>query len=133
MANDGLKVGITNEKSTEVTRELTIASISDALPAVYSTPAMIMLMEIAAASGIRHVLPPQHISVGVEVNIRHLAATPVGEQVTATAEVIEVSGNLVRFAVKARDSRQLIGDGTHTRAIVDLNRFIRGVSRSRTS
>jgi fluoroacetyl-CoA thioesterase len=126
---DRLRVGITNEHSVEVTRELTIASISDALPAVYSTPAMIMLMEVAAASGIRKLLPPEHISVGVEVNIRHLAATPVGERVTASAEVIEVSGNLVRFAVKARDSRRLIGDGTHTRAIVDLSRFVRGVNR----
>ena len=131
MAPEGLTIGLSNEQSIEVTRELTIASLSDGLPAVYSTPAMILLMEIAAASGIRPVLPPDHISVGVEVNIRHLAATPVGDLVTASAKVIDISGNLVRFAVQARDSRQLIGDGTHTRAIVDLQRFVRGLDRSR--
>ncbi len=126
---DHIRLGLSAEKSIEVTRDLTIAVLSDQLPAVYSTPAMIWLMETASGEAILPHLPPGYISVGVEVNIRHLAATPLGERVTATAKVIDVVNNLVKFEVEARDEKQLIGSGIHTRAVVELERFLRGLKR----
>ena len=117
------------EHSIEVTRELTIAVLSDQLPAVYSTPAMIWLMETVSGEAIMPHLPPGHISVGVEVNVRHLAATPMGERVTGVAKVIEVVNNLIKFEVEARDDKQLIGSGTHTRAVIELERFLLGLER----
>lgn len=124
-----IRLGLSGEKTTEVTRDLTIASINDALPAVYGTPAMICLMEMTAASVIEPHLPAGYISVGYEVNIRHLAATPLGDRVTVAAKVIEIVNNLIKFEVEARDSRQLIGSGTHTRAIIELERFLRRLKR----
>lgn len=124
-----IEPGLGHEKSQTVTRELTIATLLEGLPAVYGTPAMILLMEVTAAEAIQPLLPTGHISVGTEVHVRHLAATPLGERVTATAKVVGVAGNLVKFEVEARDERQLIGSGTHTRAIVDLERFARGLKR----
>jgi predicted thioesterase len=122
---ENIRTGLTGEKTVEVTHNLTIASLNEKLPAVYSTPAMILLMEMAAASLIHPLLPAGHISVGTEVNIRHLAATPLGDHVTATARVLEIAGNLVKFEVEARDSRLLIGSGTHTRAVIEIARFMR--------
>ena len=126
---EAIKPGAAREKSIEVTREVTIASLDEKLPAVYSTPAMICLMEVTAAGLIQPHLPAGFISVGVEVNVRHLAATPLGERVTATAKVVEVAGTSVKFEVEARDERQLIGSGTHTRAVIELERFKRGLKR----
>lgn len=124
-----VRAGLAGEKEVEVTEAQTIASFDAALPAVYGTPAMILLMEMAAAAALQPHLPPGYISVGIEVNIRHLAATPLGDRVTAVATVTEVVGNLVKFTVEARDSRQLIGDGTHTRAVIEVERFIRGLKK----
>lgn len=126
---EGIVPGVSEEKTIKVTEELTISSIDEKLPPVYSTPAMIALMEITAAAVLQPHLPPGHISVGVEVKVRHLAATPLGDQVTAIAKVLEVSNNLIKFEVEARDSRQRIGTGTHTRAIIELERFLRGLKR----
>lgn len=126
---ENIRTGLTGENSAEVTHELTIASLHERLPAVYSTPAMILLMEVAAAKLIHPLLPAGQISVGTEVSIRHLAATPLGDRVTATARVIEVAGNLVKFEVEARDSRALIGTGTHTRAVVEIARFVKGLEK----
>jgi predicted thioesterase len=126
---EGLRVGMTGEKSTDVTRELTVAWHDERLPAVFGTPMMIYLMEVAAGELMQPFLPEGHISVGVEVNVRHLAATPLGDRVTAKATVMEVADNLVKFEVEAHDSRQLIGSGTHTRAALKLERFIRGLEK----
>lgn len=126
---EGLRVGDSGEKSVEVTRELTIAMHDPSLPEVYGTPMMIYLMEVAAAEVMQPFLPDGWISVGVEVNVRHLVATLKGERVTAKATVIELAKNLVKFEVEAHDSRQLIGSGTHTRAGLDQERFKRGLER----
>lgn len=126
---EGLRVGAHGEKSTEVTRDLTIAVHDETLPPVYGTPMMIYLMEVAAAEVMQPYLSDGWISVGVEVNIRHLAATPLGDKVTAKATVIEVVNNFVKFEIEAHDSDQLIGSGTHTRAALELERFKRGLQR----
>ena len=84
---------------------------------------MIYLMEVAAADAIQPHLPDGWVSVGVAVSIRHLAATPVGLTVTATARVTRVSDGTIAFAVEAHDGVESIGDGTHVRAAVELARF----------
>ncbi len=122
---EGLRVGETIELEREIPAEWTIASLDPRLPAVFGTPAMILLMEMAAAQAMVRFLPEGHISVGVEVNVRHLAATPVGERVRARATVIEVAGRLVKFEIEAHDRQQLIGSGTHVRSGVEVARFLR--------
>ena len=94
------------------------------MPEVYGTPPMIYLMELASARAIAPFLPPGSVSVGTEVNVKHLAATPVGLTVTATATVTAVAGRLVSFAVRAHDGVELIGEGTHVRAVVEADRFM---------
>lgn len=110
-----------------VTRELTVAHFHDEMPEVYGTPMMIYLMEVAAAAAIREFLPAGWVSVGVAVEVRHLAATPVGSRVTALATVEAVDDATVTFAVEANDEWETIGRGTHLRAPVELERFRRRV------
>jgi predicted thioesterase len=85
---------------------------------------MIGLMENAAWRLVQPHLGEGETTVGALVNVRHLAATPVGDTVTATAELVEISGRRLVFQVSARDSRQVIGEGTHERAIISLERFL---------
>ena len=93
------------------------------LPPVFATPVMIMVMENAALNAIRAYLDPGESAVGTVVNVRHLAATPVGRTVTGEAEVTKVDGRKLEFKVSALDDDELIGTGTHERVIVDLARF----------
>lgn len=129
----GLRVGLGGDKSVGVTRDMTIAMHDAALPPVFGTPMMIYVMEVAAAEVMQPFLPAGHVSVGVEVNIRHLAATPLGDQVRASARVVDIKGNLVKFEVEAHDSRRLIGSGTHTRAVIEPARFLRGLQKPNSS
>jgi len=94
-----------------------------ALPQVFATPMMVTAMENAALNAVREYLDPGESAVGTGVNIRHLAATPVGHQVTAVAEVIKVEGRHIEFKVSARDEIEEIGDGTHERMVVDMARL----------
>jgi fluoroacetyl-CoA thioesterase len=93
------------------------------LPPVFATPMMIMAMENAALNAIRAYLEPGESAVGTAVDVRHLAATPVGHDVTAEAEVTRVDGRRVEFNVTARDEKEEIGRGTHERMVVDLRRL----------
>ena len=93
------------------------------LPQVFATPMMVRAMENAALNAIREYLDPGESAVGTTVNIRHLAATPVGHQVIAEAEVTEVDGSRVTFKVSARDDTEEIGNGTHERMVVDMARL----------
>lgn len=111
-----------------VTRDKTVAHFHDDMPEVYGTPMMIYLMELAAANAIAPYLPPGWVSVGAAVHVKHLAATPVGFTVVARAEILEWNGKTVTLKVEARDDVELIGEGTHVRAPVELARFQRGVA-----
>ncbi len=93
------------------------------LPPVFATPMMVRAMENAALNAIRDYLEPGESAVGTVVNVRHLAATPVGHQVTAEAEVTKVDGRRIEFKVSARDENEEIGAGTHERMVVDLTRL----------
>jgi predicted thioesterase len=120
-----IPIGSTATKSVVVTRELTVAHFHQGMPEAYGTPLMIYLMELAAADAIQPFLPDGWASVGVAVSVRHLAATPVGRTVTATATVTAVDENSVSFAVSAHDGVEPIGTGTHVRAPIELSRFNR--------
>jgi fluoroacetyl-CoA thioesterase len=115
-----------------VTRDKTVAHYHEDMPEVYGTPMMIYQMELAASRAIAPYLPPGWVSVGAAVNVKHLAATPVGFTVTARAEVMAWDGRTVSFKVEAHDGVELIGEGTHVRAPIDLMRFNAGVAKKRS-
>jgi predicted thioesterase len=118
-----LTVDMAAEKIVVVTPELTVGHVVPGMPAVYGTPMMILHMEMAAGSAIQPFLPPGYVSVGMTVDIRHLAATPVGHNVRATARVVEVAGKSVLFEVEAWDGDRKIGDGSHRRGVVNVVEF----------
>jgi len=91
---------------------------------VFATPAMILIMEEAARLVVQNELPEGHTTVGTVVNIKHLAATPVGKKVNATAKLTFVDGRRLVFEVEAADENGIIGKGTHERAIIDIKRFM---------
>jgi fluoroacetyl-CoA thioesterase len=93
------------------------------LPPVFATPMMVTAMENAALNAVRSYLEPGESAVGTAVNVRHLAATPVGHRVTAEAEVTKVDGCRIEFRVSARDEVEEIGNGTHERMVVSLPRL----------
>jgi fluoroacetyl-CoA thioesterase len=95
------------------------------LPQVLATPVMVLVIENAALNAIRPYLEPGESAVGTGIDVRHLAATPVGHEVTAQAEVTEVDGRQIAFKVSARDESEEIGRGTHHRVAIDLERFNR--------
>src|SRR5438876_11405033 len=95
------------------------------LPPVLATPVMIMVMENAALNAIRAYLDPGESAVGTAVNVRHLAATPVGRLVAGEAEVIKVDGRQIEFAVRAAEGAKQIGVGTHSRVVIDVAKFTR--------
>jgi fluoroacetyl-CoA thioesterase len=93
------------------------------LPQVLATPVMILIMENAALSAIRPFLDIGESAVGTAINVRHLAATPVGHDVRAEAEVIKVDGTRIEFKVSASDEIEEIGNGTHERTLINLRSF----------
>jgi fluoroacetyl-CoA thioesterase len=93
------------------------------LPQVLATPVMVLIMENAALNAIRPFLDPGESAVGTAIDVRHLAATPVGHQVRAEAEVVKVDGKRIEFKVSARDEIEEIGVGTHQRAVIELASF----------
>jgi len=103
------------------------------LPEVFATPMMITAMENAALNAIRGYLDPGESAVGTVVDVRHLAATPVGHDVTAEAEVTGVDGRRIFFNVSARDEREEIGRGTHERMVVDVARLGERLARKNKS
>jgi len=90
---------------------------------VLATPVMINLIEAAALAAVEQSLPEHHQSLGTHLDVTHVAATPVGMKVRATAEVIKVEGRTIYFRVRCDDERELIGEGTHERVVVNVERF----------
>lgn len=116
-------LGLVGEATVQVGPEVTARHLGSGAVAVFATPEMVRLMERAAVRAIADHLAPGQQSVGVMVNIRHLAATPVGATVTARAELIAVDGRRLTFRVSAHDGIDTIGEGLHERALIDLARF----------
>ncbi len=120
-----LKPGMTGEATTVVVPENTAARVGAGGVEVFATPMMIALMEQAAWQSVANDLDPGYVTVGTLVNVRHLAATPLGQRVRAMAELSEIEGRRLVFKVEAYDEKQKIGEGQHERFIVNLERFMK--------
>ena len=119
-----ITVGMKGEVSTLVEKEDTAAEVGSGSLLVYATPCMVALMEGAACEAISSALDEGKTTVGTELNIRHMSATPVGLEVRAEAEVTEVDGKIITFQITAYDEAGKIGEGTHKRCIVSTQRFL---------
>ena len=117
-------VGMKGTVSTVVEREDTAYEVGSGSLLVYATPCMVALMEGAACDAIDAEIPEGKTSVGTELNITHISATPVGLEVHAEAEVIEVEGATVTFRVTAYDETGKIGEGVHKRVIITTQKFL---------
>ncbi len=124
-----LRIGLTGSAELSVDAEHTAPRIGSGKVAVLATPVMINLIEAAALAAVEHLLPEGHQSLGIHLDVRHFAATPVGMRVRATAELTAVDGRTLSFRVEARDERETIGDGTHRRVVVNVARFDQRVRR----
>src|SRR5260370_41360662 len=124
-ALENVRIGMTAEKTVTVTSGMTIGDFVAHMPQVYATPMMILHMEMASGAAIASHLPEGSVSVGMDVKVRHLAATPVGRTVRATSRVIQIDPKSVVFEVEAWDGYRKIGDGTHRRGIVNRLEFER--------
>ena len=122
-AREIIKIGMSAERILVVPPERTVGHFVAGMPMVYATPMMILEMEMASGDAIRRHLQPGWITVGTEVDIRHLAATPVGATVRTTARVIAVERRVIRFEVEAFDGERRIGEGRHARGLVNLASF----------
>src|SRR5437588_12225356 len=120
-----LELGMTGEATTTVVHENTAASVGAGGVETFGTPMMIALMENAAWRAVADSLEEGDVTVGTAVNVRHLAATPLGQRVRATAELIEIEGRRLVFKVEAYDEHKKIGEGQHERFIVNLERFLK--------
>ncbi len=119
-----ITVGMKGEVFTEVEREDTAQIVGSGSLLVYATPCMVALMEGAACEAIAEALSEEQTTVGIELNIQHLAATPVGHEVRAEATVTAVEGKIITFELAAFDEAGEIGKGTHKRCIVNSQKFL---------
>lgn len=119
-----ITIGMKGEVSTLVEKEDTAVEVGSGSLLVYATPCMVALMEGAACEAISDVLPDDKTSVGIELAITHISATPVGLDVRAEAEVIAVDGSIITFQVTAYDEAGKIGEGTHKRAVITTQKFL---------
>jgi predicted thioesterase len=113
-----LQPGLSAEITTVVDDSLVVQHMGGA--GVLSTPSMISLMERAGIQAVQPILPAGYTTVGFEVHVKHFAPTPKGKKVTVRAELLEVDGHKLRFKVEAHDEDKKVGDGTHRRAVVQI-------------
>jgi fluoroacetyl-CoA thioesterase len=122
-ARDVIKVGMSAERTLTVTPDRTVRHVISTMPAVFGTPMMIMEMEMASADAIDRYLEPGWITVGTEVDIRHLAASAVGAVIRTVARVTVVERRVIRFEVETFEGARRIGEGRHARGLVNLASF----------
>ncbi len=127
---DMLKVGATAESSVVVTESNSAATLGSGDLSVFATPAMIALMENAAMKAVAELLPEGSTTVGTEMNSSHIKASGMGAEITATAVVTAVEGRKITFTVGARDGEGIIGEGTHTRFVVDREKFMSKLNKA---
>lgn len=120
---EALKTGLKGKASLVVGTNDTAPRVGSGRVPVMGTPVMITLMEEAALDCVEHLLEPGHQSLGTHLDVSHTAATPIGQKVTAEAELVGIDGRKLDFAVRARDEDGPIGEGRHARVVVDVARF----------
>lgn len=118
-----LPAGLAGTAELVVGEQHTAPRVGSGRIRVLATPVMINLIEAAALAAVEQSLPERHQSLGTRLDVTHVAATPVGLRVRATAEVVRVEGRTIHFRVRAEDERELIGEGTHERVVVNVDRF----------
>jgi fluoroacetyl-CoA thioesterase len=123
MSGTEIVPGLVGEVKTVVGEEDTARHLGSGNVNVFATPVMIRLMERAGVAAVDHLLPEGQRTVGVHVDVKHLAATPLGLTVRARAELLEVEGHKLTFKVEAFDDQEKVGEGTHRRVIIDLEEF----------
>lgn len=119
-----LKLGLHARIEKTVEEKDTAKAVASGLAEVFSTPSMIALMEHAAYSAVEESLPEGFTTVGTAIEVKHLAATPVGIKVTADAELVEIEGKKLKFSITASDEFEKIGEATHLRYIVERRKFL---------
>ena len=124
-----LKLGLKGSAELVVGQEHTAPHVGSGRVHVLATPVMINLMEAAALEAVEDLLPEGHQSLGMRLDIRHYAATPIGMRVCATAELAAIDGRSLEFRVEAHDEKEAIGDGSHQRVIVNVARFDQRVQK----
>ena len=122
-ARDFIKIGMSAERTLVVPAERTVGHFVPGMPMVYATPMMILEMEMTSGDAIRSALQPGWVTVGTEVDIRHLAAALVGATVRTTAKVIAVERRVIRFEVEAFEGTRKLGEGRHARGLVNVETF----------
>jgi predicted thioesterase len=123
MEEFNLNIPTSGEARTLVSDDNTAVKFGSGSVDVFGTPAMITLMEEAAINAVDSRLPAGYATVGIHLDVKHIAATPVGMNVTARAEVTDIDGRKLTFRVEAFDESEKIGEGTHQRFIIELDRF----------
>ena len=119
-----MKPGITNTVTLTVTEKDTAKTFGSGTLDVFATPAMIALMEHTAMTSVAPYLAEDEATVGTELNVKHLSATPIGCQVTCQSELTEIDGRKLTFRVTASDNKGIIGEGTHQRFIIKTEKFL---------
>ena len=127
-----LPPGTTGRADLVVGDEHTAPRVGSGKIPVLATPVMINLIEAAALEAVDRALPPGYQSLGTLLNVRHIAATPVGMKIRAEAKVLRVEGRTAYLSVSAHDERELIGEGTHERVVVNVEKFDQRVAKKRT-
>jgi len=120
--------GLTGEHTFAVEQKHAIEFADDAMPAVLATPILIGLMERTARQTLAPLLEDNERSVGIEIDLKHLAPSPIGAKVTVTARVIRAEGREITFQVEARDEHEVISRGLHKRAIIRVEGFRKRVA-----
>jgi fluoroacetyl-CoA thioesterase len=124
-----LRTGLKGSADLLVVVEHTAPRVGSGRVPVLATPVMINVIEAAALAAVEHLLPAGHQSLGIHLDVRHFAATPVGMRIWATSELIGVEGRTLSFRVEARDEKEPIGDGWHKRVVVNVARFDQRVQK----
>src|ERR1041384_2968091 len=128
-----VKEGIAGSAEITVGEEHTAPRVGSGRVRVLATPVMINLMEAAALDAVERLLPAGHQSLGTHLDVGHYAATPVGMRLRASAAVTKVEGRTIEFRVEAFDEKERVGNGTHARVVVNVERFDQRVQRKLSS
>jgi fluoroacetyl-CoA thioesterase len=127
----GLETGLRGRATMRVTHDKTAEAWGSGDVPVYGTPSLVALLETAAVNAVAAKLAPGETTVGTRIEVSHLAATPVGAEVSAEAELVGIEGRKLTFTVVAHDDRNKIGECRHHRMIVSRDRFLAKVADKR--
>jgi fluoroacetyl-CoA thioesterase len=128
MAINQEHVGMSRERQQVVTKERTAVHVGSGSLGVYATPAMLAFVEVTSREFLDELLEDTQTTVGTVVTLKHLAPTPEGEQVNVRVEIVSVAGNIVQLSAELWDQFEKVGEAVHTRAVIDVDRFLKRVN-----